>query len=219
LTDALGEISEMYSTHAPNVKLRFIFGSSGTLQTQIEEGAPSDIFISAARKQMTTLNDKGLILSDTYKELLVNKVVLIVLKDSVKSINSFEDAGTDKVLKVALGEPKGVPVGQYSEEIFSYLNITAKLKEKAVYATDVRQVLNWVESGDVDCGVVYATDAAISDKVKVVDQAPEGSHEPVIYPAVILKSSRKAYEAKKFLDYLSTDESRGVFEKYGFNTN
>lgn len=219
LTDVLGEISKMYSKEEPNIKLTFTFGSSGSLQTQIEQGAPSDIFISAAQKQMTALSEKGLIIPDTKKDLLINKVVVIVPKGSSTGIKSFKELAAEKVKKVALGEPKGVPVGQYSEEILSYLKIADKVKEKAVYASDVRQVLNWVETGNVDCGVVYATDAAISGKVDVIAEAPEDSHKPVIYPVAVIKSSKKADEAKKFLNFLSKDESKKVFEKYGFKMN
>ena len=172
MTDAIKEIGANYEKEHPNVKLTYNFGSSGALQTQIEQGAPADVFISAAQKQMNALDEKGLIDKSTRKDLLENKVVLIVPKDSELSLNNFADVATDKVNKIALGEPKAVPVGQYSEEIFSNLKILDAMKQKAVYASDVRQVLGWVETGEVDCGIVYATDAAISDKVKVLMEAP-----------------------------------------------
>lgn len=216
LTDVTGELSAAYAKIAPNVKLTFTYGASGALQTQIEEGAPSDIFLSAAQKQMDALEEKSLLLDGTRRDLLVNQVVLITPKGSGKDIKSFDDAGTDKVGKIALGEPKSVPVGQYSEEIFTSLKTLDTVKTKAVYGSDVRQVLTWVESGDVDCGVVYATDAATSDEVEIVAQAPEGSHKPVVYPAAVLKSSKSADAAKAFLDYLSGDEAKSIFEKYGF---
>ena len=216
LTDVTKELTDAYAKTAPNVKLTFTYGASGALQTQIEEGAPSDIFLSAAQKQMDALEEKGLLLDGTRRDLLVNQVVLITPKGSGKDIKAFDDASTDKVEKIALGEPKSVPVGQYSEEIFTYLKTLDAVKAKAVYGSDVRQVLTWVESGDVDCGVVYATDAATSDNVEVVAQAPEGSHKPVVYPAAVLKSSKSADAAKAFLDYLSGDEAKAIFEKYGF---
>lgn len=216
LTDVAAEISEMYKTKEPNITITYTFGSSGALQTQIEEGAPADIFMSAANKQMTALEQKGLINDSTKKELLLNKVVLITPKDSTKEIKSFEDVATDKVSTVALGEPKSVPVGQYSEEIFTSLGILDKVKAKSNYGSDVRQVLTWVESGEVDCGVVYATDAIASDKIKVVGEAPKDSHKPVIYPVAVLKSSKHTLEAQAFLDFLSTTEVTKVFKKYGF---
>lgn len=216
LTDVLNELSKSYQDANPGVKVTMTYGASGALQTQIEEGAPSDLFLSAAQKQMTALEDKGLLLDGTKKDLLVNKVVLITPKDSQKGIKSFDDVNTDKVGKIALGEPKSVPVGQYSEEIFTSLKTLDAVKKKAVYGTDVRQVLTWVESGEVDCGVVYATDAAVSDKVTVAAEAPEGSHKPVVYPAAVLKSSKNPDAAKAFLAFLSSDEAKAAFEKYGF---
>jgi len=216
LTDVLKELSTTYAAKEPSVKLTFTFGASGALQTQIEEGAPSDIFLSAAQKQMDALDKKSLLLDGTRKNLLVNKIVLITPKGSTKGIKSFDDVNTAKVAKIALGEPKAVPVGQYSEEIFTYLKCLNAVKAKAVYGSDVRQVLTWVESGDVDCGIVYATDAATSKKIDVVAEAPANSHKPVVYPAAVLKSSKNTDAAKAFLDFLSTDEAKTVFVKYGF---
>lgn len=118
------------------------------------------MFVSAAQKQMNALDEKGLVQSDTIKNLLVNKVVLIVPKDSQSDIATFEDVATDKVAMVAVGEAS-VPVGQYTEEIYTYLNLWDAVKAKANFGTNVRAVLSWVEGGDVDCGVVYATDARL----------------------------------------------------------
>ncbi|WFA09020.1 molybdate ABC transporter substrate-binding protein [Tissierella sp. Yu-01] len=217
MTDVLQEIAENYKVISPTTKLTFTFGSSGALQTQIEEGAPADIFISAAQKQMTALEEKDLIVKESKKTLLVNKVILIAPKDSNLSLTSFEDIIKDEVEKIALGEPTGVPVGQYSEEIFTTLGIWDKVKTKAVYGSDVRTVLTWVETGELDCGVVYATDAYSTDKVKIVAEAPEGSHKEVTYPIAVIKSSSNVQKAQEFLDYLSTDEAVKVFEKYGFS--
>ena len=216
MTDAIKEIGANYEKEHPNVKLTYNFGSSGALQTQIEQGAPADVFISAAQKQMNALDEKGLIDKFTRKDLLENKVVLIVPKDSELSLNNFADVATDKVNKIALGEPKAVPVGQYSEEIFSNLKILDAMKQKAVYASDVRQVLGWVETGEVDCGIVYATDAAISDKVKVLMEAPENTHKPVVYPIAMVNSSKNPDVAKDFIVYLSQDAQKNILAKYGF---
>lgn len=216
LTNAMNELAELYNKDNPNVKIIFNFGSSGALQQAIENGGETDLFYSAAQKQMNALEEKGELADGTRKDLLRNEVVLIVPNDSTKDIKSYEDVATDKVKKIALGEPKGVPVGQYSEEIFTNLNILDAVKAKAVYGSDVRQVLAWTESGEVDCGVVYATDAAISDKVNVICAAPEGTHKPVIYPAAAIKSSKNLDAAKAFLDFTSSDAAKAVFEKYGF---
>lgn len=217
MTDVLEEISKAYKNVDSNVELVFTFGSSGALQSQIEEGAPVDLFISAAQKQMTALEEKDLIIKDSKKTLLVNKIVLIVPKDSTLDINSFEDLTKDEIKKIALGEPAGVPVGQYSEEIFTNLGILDEVNAKAVYGSDVRTVLTWVENGEVDCGVVYATDAFSTDNVKILSEAPEGSHTEVTYPAAIIKSSKNVEKTQAFLDYLSTDEAAQIFVNYGFS--
>lgn len=217
MTDVLKEIAEAYSSVESSVKLTFTFGGSGALQSQIEEGAPVDVFVSAALKQMDSLDERGYLLDDTRKDLLVNKVVLITPSDSTLEINSFEDLTNDEVKTIALGDPSGVPVGQYSEEIFMNLNILDNIKEKSIFGNDVRSVLTWVESGEVDCGVVYATDAYSSDKVTIVAEAPKGSHKEVTYPVAIIKSSKNVDMAKQFLEYLSSEEAAIIFKKHGFN--
>lgn len=216
LTDAMKELAAMYEKDNPDVKFVFNFGSSGALQQAIENGGETDLFFSAAQKQMDALEKSGNLAEGTRKNLLRNEVVLIVPKVDAKPIKSFEELTGDNIQRVALGEPKGVPVGQYSEEILTNLNILDAVKAKAVYGSDVRQVLSWVETGDADCGIVYATDAAVSDKVNVVATAPENSHKPVIYPAAVIKDTKKLDAAKKFLDFVSTDAAKKVFEKYGF---
>lgn len=216
LADAMNELAAIYEKEHPNVKLTFNFGSSGALQQAIENGAQTDLFFSAAQKQMDALDKGGNLLLGTRKDLLENEVVLIVPKEGGKDLTSFEDLTKPDVQHVALGEPKGVPVGQYSEEILTKLGILDAVKAKAVYGSDVRQVLSWVETGDADAGLVYATDAAVSDKVRVTAKAPADSHKPVIYPAAVIKSTANAEAAKAFLEFTSTDEAKAVFEKYGF---
>lgn len=217
LTDVCNEIKTEYEAAHPNVTLNFSYGASGALQTQIEEGAPADLFFSAATKQMTALNDEGLMDSDSIVKLLENKVVLIVPEGRDKDITSFEDVATDKVGMIGLGEPGSVPVGQYSEEIFTSLGILDTVKTKANYGSDVRTVLSWVETGAVDCGVVYATDAYVGENIKIVCEAPAGSCKQVIYPVGIVKASEHADAAAEFLAYLQTDHTMQKFEAYGFS--
>jgi len=217
LTDAMNKIADSYKKASPNVKLIFNFGASGTLQTQIEQGANSDLFISAATKQMDALSTKGLIVPESKINLLVNKVVLIVPTNSAKGISDFKDCMTSKVSVIAIGDPASVPAGQYAKEIFTSLGGWDAVSKKANLGTDVKQVLSWVESGNADCGVVYATDAAISSKVKIVAEAPAGSTTPVIYPAAVLKSSTKKDAASAFLKYLQSDEAGKIFTSYGFS--
>ncbi len=216
LTNVMQDIAKEYEQQHPDVKVEFNFGSSGALQQAIENGGQSDLFVSAAQKQMNALEKAGLLADGTRQDLLINDVVLIVPKDSKKDIKSFEDLNTDKVQKLALGEPKGVPVGQYSEQIFTYMNNLDAMKAKAVYGTDVRQVLSWIEQGEADAGLVYATDAAITDGVKVVAKAPADSHKPIIYPVSVLKDSKQLDLAKDFEQFLLNDTSKALFEKYGF---
>jgi len=214
LTEALNEIAELYKTAKPDVALSFNFNSSGTLQTQIENGAEADLFLSAGQRQMNAL--AGEYIDDsTRKDLLVNSVVLIVPLGSTKGISSFEDCLTAKVSLMALGN-SDVPVGQYSEEIFKFLNGWDIVSAKASLGANVKEVLSQVETGSVDCGVVYSTDAVTSNGVTVVADAPTGSHQPVVYPAAVIKSSQNAQAAKAFLDYLSSPEAAAVFKKIGF---
>lgn len=216
LKDSMEEIKKVYTEANSNVTINYNFGASGALQQQIEQGAESDLFISAATKQMDALKDKGLILDDTKVNLLGNSVVLVVRSDYSGSLD-FKDVDGSKVNKIGLGEPKSVPVGQYAEEIFTSLNTLDKVKAKAVYGKDVREVLSWVETGNVDAGVVYATDAKASDKVKVAATASKDLYKtPVVYPAAVIKASKNADDAKAFLEFLKGSKAKEVFEKYGF---
>jgi len=214
LTEALNEIAELYKKSAPKTTLTFNFESSGTLQKQIENGAEADLFISAGQKQMDAIAETY-IDPATRKNLLVNQVVLIVPKNSKKNLKSFEDCLTDKVSLLAIGN-SSVPVGQYAEEIFKYLNGWEKITAKASLGSNVKEVLSQVENASVDAGVVYATDAATAKNVKVAANAPAGSMKPAVYPAAVLKNSKQAKEAKAFLDFLSSPKAVAVFKKIGF---
>ena len=215
LTDVMAEIAESYKEAAPNVEITFVFDSSGTLQAQIEAGAPADVFVSAAQKQMNALEEGGLIKAESRKNLLVNKVVLILPAGSSLALDNFEDVAGDLVRMVAIGE-ESVPVGQYTQAIYEHLGSWDAVKAKANLGANVRAVLAWVESGDVDCGIVYATDAASTDGVKVVAEAPEGSHAPVIYPAAVVESTTNAEAAQAFLDYFSSEAAQAMFIAAGF---
>lgn len=218
LKDVCGELEKLYEEKHPGMNLIFSFGSSGALQSQIEEGAPADIFFSAAQKQMNALKEKGLMDDDSIVDLLENKIVLIVPADSDVKISTFEDAATDAVSMIGLGEPKSVPAGQYAEEVFTTLGILEKISAKANYGQDVRTVLTWVEERAVDCGVVYATDAYSTDKVRIICEAPAGSHKRVIYPVGIIKETLNKTASKEFVEYLKSDEAMELFKKHGFST-
>ena len=217
LTDVMPKIAEAYALVAPNVTITYTYGSSGALRTQIEEGAPVDVFLSANLKHMNALVDEGLVLEGTNMPLLENKVVLIVPEDTKLTLAAFEDVATDAVYLVGIGEPTSVPAGQYAQQVFESLGIWDAVSAKANFATDVRQVLMWVEEGAVDCGVVYATDAMTSDAITVVAEAPEGSVSRIIYPAAVIASTEQEEAALAFLAFLYTPEAMAAFEAFGFS--
>lgn len=215
LTEVMEEIKTAYTKENTNIKITYNFGSSGSLQQQIEQGAEVDVFVSAATKQMNTLSEKGLIIEETRKDFLENKIVLIVPKDSSEVLD-FQDLTTDKVKSIGLGDPESVPVGQYSDEVLTNLELIDAIKPKVVYGKDVKQVLTWVETGNVDVGMVYETDALISDQVKIVVRAPEGTYKAVYYPAAVIKESNNEEAAIAFVDFLYSSEASVIFERYGF---
>lgn len=215
LKDAMEEIKPLYANQNSNVKLTYNFGSSGALQQQIEQGAGVDIFISAATKQVDALQKKGLLLDGTRKDLLKNQVVLITPQNSTV-VADFKDLTKPSVKKIALGEPKSVPAGQYAQQVLTSSKIFDQIKSKTVYAKDVRQALNYVESGNADAGIVYLSDAKSTPKVKIVATAPENTHSPVVYPIAVLKNSKNVDAAKDFVQFLSGNQAKTVFEKQGF---
>ncbi len=217
LKDALDAIKQVYASQAPGVSISMNYGASGTLQLQIEQGAPVDVYLSAAPKQMDALEAKGMLLEGTRKDLLRNGIVLIVPKSSTLGIATFQDLLKPNVKRVALGEPVTVPAGRYAQEVLTHLRIYDQVNAKAVLAKDVRQVLTYVETGDVDAGIVYTTDALSSTKVKIVAEAPADSHSPVIYPVAVIKTTKNSAAAKAFEDFLSGPQARAIFEKYGFS--
>ncbi|WP_132013346.1 molybdate ABC transporter substrate-binding protein [Hydrogenispora ethanolica] len=215
LKDALLEMEKPYEAKH-DVRLIFNFNSSGALQTQIEQGAPADVFVSAALKQMDNLEKKDLIKKGTRRNLLENEIVMVVPRDANINLKDFKDLALASVKRIGIGAPASVPAGQYALEAFKKLGLWDKIQDKAVYGTNVRAVLSYVETGNVDAGIVYRTDAAISDKVKVAAAAPAGSTEPVIYPAAVLAGTKQPKEAAEYLAFLSGPEAKLIFEKYGF---
>jgi molybdate transport system substrate-binding protein len=229
MTETLTTIQEMYQEVAPNVTLVFNFDSSGTLKTQIQEGAECDVFISAAQKQMNQLditqaegdsavNTEGLdfVLEGSRIDLLENKVVLAVPDGNPAGIESFQDLGTDKLTLLALGNDD-VPVGQYSTEILTNLGLLEELEAegKITYGSNVKEVTTQVSEASADAGIIYATDA-FSAGLTVVDEATTDLCKQVIYPAAVLNVSEHPEEAQAFLDYLKTDACMEVFAEVGF---
>ncbi len=228
MTEAMNEIAENYKAVAPNVTITCNFDSSGTLKTQIQEGADCDIFISAGQKQVNELdiaadaavNTEGLdfVLAGSRFNIVSNTVVLIVPEGSDKGIADFADVATDKVALIALGN-SDVPVGQYAQEIYTNLGLWDQLNadKKISFGTNVKEVLAQVQAGSVDCGVVYSTDAATATGITVVAAAPAGSHKAITYPAAILNITKNQAAAEAFMEYLKSDACSAVFERIGFS--
>ena len=220
MTESLNELKDIFEKDNADIKLSYNFDSSGTLKTQIEEGADCDVFISAAKKQMNELEglDKGkesLIDSDSRFDLLENEVTLAVKEDSDKDISAFDDLNTDKVSSIALGN-SDVPVGQYSEELLNNLGIWEPIQDKVTFGSNVKEVTTWVSEGAVDCGIIYSTDANTAG-LKIVDRVDSSKFENrIIYPAALTKNSKNKEAGEKFLEFLQTDKAQEVFEKYGF---
>jgi molybdate transport system substrate-binding protein len=217
MTDALNEIKQAYETEHPNIELSFNFGGSGALQKQIEQGAPADLFLSAAVKNMKPLVEQKLIEEGKEKTLLKNELVAIVPADTQASIAAIDDLNKAEVKKVAIGIPESVPAGNYAKEALTNSKLWEPLQPKMVQAKDVRQVLQYVETGNADAGFVYKTDALTSSKAKIAFTVDPASYSPVEYPIGIVKATKHAQEAEDFYNYLQSKASLDVFIKYGFS--
>lgn len=215
LSQALQELKRVYQTSNPNVTITYNFGASGALAQQIQQGAPVDVFFSAATRQMNDLQQSNLLINDTRRNLLTNRLVLITPKNGL-ALSDFKELTDAKTKKIAIGEPKSVPVGQYAQEMLTKLGLWQQLQPKLVLANNVRQVLTFVESGSADAGIVYTTDAKTSDKVTVRLTAAENLHSPIVYPLAVIRNRRNPAAAKAFVDFLAGDRAKIVFQKYGF---
>lgn len=216
LQEVLTEMAKSYKLKNPSVDIIYNFASSGTLQKQIEEGAPVDLFISAGKPQMDALEEKKLLLKDTRLNLLKNELVLITVQER-KDITGFEDLAKSVVAQIAIGTPETVPAGKYAKEALENLKLWDELGPKFVLAKDIKQVLTYVETGNVDAGFVYLSDSVTSQKVKVIMQVPSELHAPIVYPAAIIEGSKQKDTAQSFLTYLQSAEAAKIFEQYGFS--
>jgi molybdate transport system substrate-binding protein len=214
LKEALAEIETTYNRSHANIAFVNNFGSSGTLATQIDQGAPVDVFLSAAAKPMDDLQSKGLLVAGTRRNLLRNTLVLIAPQDS--KLHDFKGLTDKSVRMIALGDPGNVPAGQYGRQTLTALHLMDKINGKVVLGKDVRQVLTYVETGNADAGIVYGTDARMSSKVRVVAVAPESTHDPIVYPAAAIKGGHNEDSARKFIDFLRNPAAKAIFQKYGF---
>ena len=219
LQSAIERITTLYTTHNPGTHITCNFDSSGTLKTQIEEGAECDIFISAAQKQMNALESERLIDPSARVNLLENKIVLAATEINPAKIESFADLNTDKLTLIALGN-SDVPAGMYAQEILTNMGLWDKLNHagKISFAGNVTEVAMQIREGAADCGIIYATDA-MTYGLKVIAFPPAMTLKtPVIYPAAVISRSSHKDEAGKFLKYLQDSESQKVFESVGFTS-
>lgn len=216
LQNALEEIDPVFERANSSVTVNYNFAASGPLQQQIEQGAPVDVFVSAATKQMDALQEQNLILTDTRRNLLRNNLVLIVPNNSALGLTSFRQLTNSNVKRISVGEPRSVPAGQYAEELFTNLGILEQLRSKFVYGNSVRNVLGTVESGNADAGIVYTTDAKISNQVRQTATAPSNLHSPIVYPIAVIKASQNQQAARTYAQFLSSQPAQDIFKKYGF---
>lgn len=215
LQDVMQNLGKLYLQRMPQVNLNYNFGASGSLRYQIEQGAPVDVYISAAKQHMDGLDRQNLLLSNTRQNLLKNEIVLITARDNT-SINQFDQLTSDRVSQVAIGAPQSVPAGKYAQEVLNFFQLYSALASKLIFAKNVRQVLAYVETGNVDAGIVYSTDAQISKRVRIAAVAPANSHDPVVYPVAVIQNSKQAVVAQDFVKFLTSDAAQMVFEAYGF---
>jgi molybdate transport system substrate-binding protein len=216
LKDALSKVAEQYKAETGDA-VEFALGSSGQLANQILNGAPIDLFVSAANKQVDDLVKPGMVDDASRKVIASNSLVLIAPPEDPsppRSIKALAEAG---VTKIAVGDPKSVPAGQYAQQAIKYAGIVEAVKEKLVLGTNVRQVLDYVERGEVSAGIVYATDAKVAgEKVRVTCTIDAGDHEAIVYPAVLVKASSKQAAAARFLAYLLSDKGQAALKEFGF---
>ena len=215
LTDALKEIAATYE-EASGDKIIFNFAASSTLEMQIKAGAPADVFFSADEAKMDDLEKQGLIAKESRKDLLSNSLVIVVPNDSTLTLTSAAQLADAKVKKIALGQPQSVPAGIYAKKYLQKIGIWAQVESRIIPTESVRAALAAVETGNVDAGIVYKTDALHSTKAKVAYEVPAAEGPVISYPAALVEGSKHAAAAKKFLDYLSEAGSLKTFEKYGF---
>jgi molybdate transport system substrate-binding protein len=216
LKNAFAEIGALYEKRT-GVTVRFNLAASGLLQKQIESGAPVDVFASAGEKQMDALQSQGLILAATRRNFARNALVLVVPPQSNQRIRSFADLGRPEAARIAIGNPKTVPAGQYAREALTRLKLWDQLQTRLALAENVRQVLDYVVRGEADAGLVYASDvAAARGEAAIAAYAPKDSHSPILYPIAVVKDSKRPGDAQRFIDLTLRPEGQAILKKYGF---
>ena len=216
LTDAMKELAPLYEKANPADKLLFNFGASSQLARQIKEGAPADVFFSADEVQVDNLEKAGLLAPGTRANLLGNTLVVVVPADSKLTVSAPADLARPEFRRIAVAEPNTVPAGVYTKEYLTRLGLWEAILPKVVPTDNVRASLSAVESGNVEAGTVYKTDALISKRVKIAYEVPAAEGPKIRYPLAALKDSKNAPQSAKLLSFLGGTEARAVFARYGF---
>ena len=218
LKEVTEDLGRTFMASHSGVTLRYNFGASGDLQKQIEAGAPVDVFLSAAQRQMDDLEKQKLIVASTRRAFARNVLVVVKPADSSVDLSKVNDLLESRVVHIAIGNPKTVPAGQYAEESLRALGLWDRVQPKLVFAENVRQVLDYVARGEVEVGFVYATDAATrAQGVKEAFRAPDDSYRPVVYPGAVMAASKQPALAQAFLDLLASPQGRAVLSRFGFH--
>lgn len=217
LKEAMLDIQSAYEKSHPGTKIVYNFAAAGVLATQIENGAATDIFLSAAQKQINDLKAKGLIVEDSVKPIVGNQLVLAVPKGNPLNLTSFNDLTKPEVKHIGFGELKTMPAGQYGKECLDSLGIWNEVEPKIVMGKNVREIVAYVETGNADAAIAFSTVVATNPKVAVAAISPTGTHKPVIFPGTIIKETKHIKQAQDFFEYLSSKEAMDIFTKYGFS--
>lgn len=216
LKDAFVEIGAIYEQGSGR-DLSFNFGSSGVLQKQIETGAPADVFASAGTLQMDALMHGGLIDSETRTDVVRNQLVVVVPAGAAENVTELKQLANVGITRIAVGNPKTVPAGQYAEQALQSSGLAETLRSKLVFGEDARQVTEYVVRGEVDAGIVYATDSKIAgDRVRAAFAIPSDLHDPIIYPAAVVKTSRHPDAAAAFIELVRSSAGRDILQRHGF---
>jgi molybdate transport system substrate-binding protein len=216
LKDVFLEAQRNFEKQNKTIKLLFNFGGSGTLEKQIEAGAPVDLFVSADVKNIKKLDDKNLIDKSSIQDIATNQLVLVAYKASAYNIKNINDLTKDKIVNISLGTLGSVPAGDYAKETLTYYNLWDKVKNKIAYAKDVTAVLNYVKMGNADAGFVYLTDAKRKSDAIIKLKIPNETHSPIVYEGAIISSTKYKEASKKFMNYLSGTQAQIILGKYGF---
>ncbi|NTW67762.1 MAG: molybdate ABC transporter substrate-binding protein [Nitrospirae bacterium] len=216
LKGAFEEIAALYQAKHPGERVQFNFAASGVLQRQIEGGAPVDLFASASSREMDELERKGLLAIGKRMAFARNGIVLITPSIRRSAAEDFRDLQSVKVRRIAIGNPATVPAGKYAEEVLRAFNVWEAVREKLVFAENVRQVLDYAARGEVDAGMVFFTDAMGVPGIQVVASAPQKSHTPAVYYASVVAGAKNSERGQAFIDVLLSPEGREVMKRRGF---